>query len=171
LIFTTAFEEFAIQAFEVNAIDYLLKPFSKDRFDKAIHRLQERSRSTPSLTQLLETAASDLPVHHHRVVVKSNGKIIIIPTTDIQFLEASDDYVRIKSSQGVFLKNRTMAHFEKTFDPKHFIRVHRSYMVNVSEIAKIENGDKDSWIILLKQGGHIPVSKSGYSKLRSALGL
>lgn len=124
VIFTTAFEEYAIRAFEVNAIDYLLKPFSRERFDKALQKMLERK--TEVSQELLDAAGRELPTQHNRVVVKINGRIKIIPVQDIHYLEAADDYVKIVTQEGAFLKNKTMAFFEKTLDAQQFIRVHRS---------------------------------------------
>ena len=138
VIFTTAFEEYAIRAFEVNAIDYLLKPFSRERFDKALQKMLERRTDEKATAELLDTAAREMPMQHNRVVVKINGKIKIIPVQDIHYLEAADDYVKIVTAEGAFLKNKTMAFFEKMLDGQQFIRVHRSYILNVSQITRID---------------------------------
>jgi two-component system LytT family response regulator len=172
VIFTTAFEEHAIRAFEVNAIDYLLKPFSKERFDKAVQKWLDR-RSADELQQtaaLLETAAAS-PVQSNRVVVKINGKIKIIPVQDIHYLEAADDYVKIVTPEGTFLKNKTMQFFENSLDPQQFARVHRSYMLNVNQVTRIEPYEKENHLAILKTGAKVPVSKTGYPRLKAALGL
>jgi len=172
VIFTTAFEEHAIRAFEVNATDYLLKPFSKDRFDKAVQKwLDKRQETVPAETgALLETAAAS-PMQSNRIVVKINGKIKIIPVQDIHYLEAADDYVKIVTAEGPFLKNKTMAFFEKTLDMQQFARVHRSYILNVNQVTRIEPYEKENHLAMLKSGAKVPVSKTGYPKLKSALGL
>ncbi|RFM31998.1 LytR/AlgR family response regulator transcription factor [Chitinophaga silvisoli] len=172
VIFTTAFEEHAIRAFEVNATDYLLKPFSKERFDKALQKwLDKRQDTAPVQTDaLLETAASS-PLQSNRVVVKINGKIKIIPVQDIHYLEAADDYVKIVTQEGAFLKNKTMGFFEKTLDMQQFARVHRSYILNVNQVTRIEPYEKENHLAMLKSGAKVPVSKTGYPKLKSALGL
>ncbi|MGX5817568.1 LytR/AlgR family response regulator transcription factor [Chitinophaga lutea] len=169
VIFTTAFEEYAIRAFEVNAIDYLLKPFSRDRFDKALQKMMER-RSELS-TELLEAASREVPAQQHRVVVKTDGRIKIIPVQDIHYLEAADDYVKIVTQEGAFLKNKTMAFFEKMLDPQQYIRVHRSYIVNVGQITRIEPYEKETYLAILRDGSKIMVSKTGYPKLKEVLGL
>jgi len=173
VIFTTAFDEYAIKAFESHAIDYLLKPYSKERFDKAIQKWLDQANTVASKTntqELLETV-SQSPAQHLRVVVKIAGKIKIIPVEEINFIEAADDYVKIHTKEGALLKNKTMAHFEKILDPHHFVRTHRSYILNVQQITRIDPYEKDSHIALLKSGAKVPVSKTGYAKLKSVLGL
>jgi two-component system LytT family response regulator len=172
VIFTTAFEEHAIRAFEVNAVDYLLKPFSKERFDKAVQKWLERHAvdELQQTTALLDTAASS-PIQSNRVVVKINGKIKIIPVQDIHYLEAADDYVKIITPEGAFLKNKTMQFFEKSLDPQQFARVHRSYMLNINQVTRIEPYEKENHLAILKTGAKVPVSKTGYPRLKAALGL
>jgi len=197
VIFTTAFDEFAIRAFESHAVDYLLKPFSKQRFDKAMQKWldQHTARSTgaPADTSsgsndaagntlaanpaaqantraLLETAAAS-PAQQHRVVVKIAGKIKIIPVEDILYLEASDDYVKIHTRNGAFLKNKTMNYFEQVLDPSLFVRTHRSYILNIQQVTRIDPYEKDSHLCILQSGAQVPVSKAGYTKLKTVLGL
>jgi len=170
IIFTTAFEEHAIRAFEVNAIDYLLKPFSKERFDKALQKWLDRLATPQETEALLETAAAS-PLQNNRIVVKINGKIKIIPMQDIHYLEAADDYVKIITSEGAFLKNKTMQFFDQTLDPQQFARVHRSYMLNVNQVTRIEPYEKENHLAILRSGAKVPVSKTGYPRLRAALGL
>ncbi|PSL31776.1 LytR/AlgR family response regulator transcription factor [Chitinophaga ginsengisoli] len=172
VIFTTAFEEHAIRAFEVNAVDYLLKPFSKERFDKAVQKWLDR-RVADELQQtaaVLETAAAS-PLQSNRVVVKISGKIKIIPVQDIHYLEAADDYVKIVTPEGTFLKNKTMQFFETSLDPQQFARVHRSYMLNINQVTRIEPYEKENHLAILKTGAKVPVSKTGYPRLKAALGL
>ncbi|MFY0254853.1 LytR/AlgR family response regulator transcription factor [Chitinophaga sp. 30R24] len=171
VIFTTAFEEHAIRAFEVNAVDYLLKPFSGERFDKAVQKWLEHYHTPAANTNaLLETAASN-PVQSNRVVIKINGKIKIIPVQDIHYLEAADDYVKIVTQEGSFLKNKTMSFFEKMLDPQQFTRVHRSYILNINQVTRIEPYEKENHLAILRSGARILVSKTGYPKLKAALGL
>ncbi|WP_341837731.1 LytTR family transcriptional regulator DNA-binding domain-containing protein [Chitinophaga pollutisoli] len=169
VIFTTAFEEYALRAFEVSAVDYLLKPFSKDRFAKALQKmLERRSEVAP---ELLDNAAREMPMQQNRVVVKINGKIKIIPVQDIHYLEAADDYVKIVTAEGSFLKNKTMAYFEKMLDPQQFIRVHRSYILSITQITRIDPYEKESYLAILRDGSKVMVSKTGYPKLKEVLGL
>ncbi|HMH22363.1 MAG TPA: LytTR family transcriptional regulator DNA-binding domain-containing protein [Puia sp.] len=198
VIFTTAFDEYAIRAFESHAIDYLLKPFSKQRFDKAIQKWldQHTSRSVGAPAEpapsaghdkgdstlvpnpasqantraLLETAAAS-PAQQQRVVVKIAGKIKIIPMEDILYLEASDDYVKIHTRAGSFLKNKTMNYFEQVLDPSLFVRTHRSYILNIQQVTRIDPYEKDSHLCILQSGAQVPVSKAGYTKLKTVLGL
>jgi len=173
VIFTTAYDEYAIKAFESHAIDYLLKPFSRERFDKAMSRLlaQENNRTARvSLTPFLDSAART-PAEQQRVVVKLSGKISIIPVEEIHYLEAADDYVKIHTKGGSFLKNKTMGHFEAVLHKDQFVRTHRSYMVNISEITRIDPYEKENHLAILRSGMRVPVSKAGYVKLKSVLGL
>ena len=172
-IFTTAFDEYAIKAFESHAVDYLLKPFSKERFDKAIQKWlgQNNTPVLKSNTQALMETVSQSPVQSHRIVVKTAGKIKIIPVDEIHYLEASDDYVKIHTKEGNFLKNKTMSHFEQLLDADIFTRTHRSYIVNIQQITRIEPYEKESYLVILKSGAQVPVSKTGYAKLKQVLGL
>jgi len=178
VIFTTAFDEYAIRAFETHAVDYLLKPFSKERFDKAIRKWIDQREPEPApapanapTTQSLLDTAAESPAQQQRVVVKTAGKIKIIPIEDIHYLEAADDYVKIHTHNGAFLKNRTMGYFEKVLDPSRFVRTHRSYIINIQQVTRIDPYEKDSHLCVLSSGAQVPVSKAGYVKLRSVLGL
>ena len=135
VIFTTAFDEYAIKAFEEHAVDYLLKPFTKERFDKAVQKwMDQRVVTLPkqNTKQLLDHIQNS-SLRNERVVVKTGTKIKIIPVNDILFLAADDDYVKIHTSEGSFLKNKTMAYFEKLLGEDDFVRVHRSYIVRINE--------------------------------------
>lgn len=169
VIFTTAFDEYAIKAFELNAVDYLLKPFSKERFEKAIDKYLHQ-QSVPSMEKVIETAA-EFPLQQNRIVVKDAHKIKIIPVHQVHYLEAADDYVKIVGNDGSFLKKRTMSFFEKSLAQFQFVRVHRSYIVNTQLITRIDAYEKDSHLIWLTTGEKIPVSKAGYSKLKEVLGI
>jgi len=168
VIFTTAFEEYAIKAFETHAADYLLKPFSKERFDKAIQKLKA---NTVNNTQAVVETASQSPVQSNRIVVKDGGKIKIIPVPQIQYVEGADDYVKIHTADGVFLKKKTMQYFEDSLQQQQFIRVHRSYIINTQLITRIDPHEKDSHLVLLSTGARLPVSKAGYAKLKEVLGI
>jgi two-component system LytT family response regulator len=170
VIFTTAFDEYAIRAFEAHAVDYLLKPFNQERFDKAVQKWKEQASGAQKTNELLETA-SQSPAQSQRIVVKTGSKIKIIPVQDVYYLEAADDYVKVHIQEGSFLKNKTMNHFEKTLDPQQFVRSHRSYIVNIQQITRIDPYEKDNHIAILKSGAKVPVSRNGYVKLREVLGL
>lgn len=174
VIFTTAFEEYAIKAFETHAIDYLLKPFSRERFGKAIEKwlqLPINEPLTANKTAELLASAAKSPIQQDRIVVKTGTKIQVIPVSEIQYLEAADDYVNIHTHEGSFLKNRTMQFFEQMLDPLHFIRVHRSYILNVQQIIRLDPYEKETYLAILKSGSKIPVSKAGYTRLKAVLGM
>src|SRR5690606_19676121 len=171
VIFTTAFDEFAIKAFEKNAIDYLLKPISKDRFEQALTKF----RNTRPNHTAKETAAKVDAIREEerleRIVVKNGSQIKIIPVQQVIFLEAYDDYVKIHTRDGMFLKNKTMRSFEKQLDPKQFVRIHRSFIAKVDQLAKIEPMEKESYIATLLTGEKINISRSGYARLKQVIGL
>ena len=171
VIFTTAFDEFAIKAFEAHAVDYLLKPFSQDRFDKAMNKwLSQRSQGNQNKSGLLQETVRQ-PEERNRIVVRESGNIRIIPTNEIHYIEAYDDYVKIFTGKEMFLKKKTMSFYEQNLDPSQFVRVHRSYMIQLPQLTRIEPMEKDTHVALLKSGIRIPLSKSGYTKLKSVLGL
>ncbi|MBN8675514.1 MAG: LytTR family transcriptional regulator DNA-binding domain-containing protein [Chitinophagales bacterium] len=172
VVFATAFDEFAIKAFEAHAIDYLLKPFNQERFDKAINKFKEQKViSTEKATQELLETASQSPSQNNRIVVKNGSKIKIIPVHEVLYLEAADDYVKVHTGEGYFLKNKTMNHFEQTLDGQQFVRSHRSYIVNVQQITRIDPYEKDNHVAILRSGIKVPVSRTGYVRLREVLGL
>ncbi|WP_462266810.1 LytR/AlgR family response regulator transcription factor [Mucilaginibacter sp.] len=174
VIFTTAFDEYAIKAFEAHAVDYLLKPFSRERFNKAIDKYLVQATTAPAQQQQTEqllNAVTQTAVAQERVVVKTGTKVKIIPVQDILYLAADDDYVSIHTAEGSFLKNKTMGFFEQTLDARHFVRVHRSYILKISEITRIDPYEKDAHLAILKSGAKIPVSKTGYVKLKQVLGI
>jgi two-component system LytT family response regulator len=175
VIFTTAFDEYAIKAFETHAVDYLLKPFSKDRFHKAVDKYVNQAATTiPAIKnteQLINSVVPPSPSQHERIVVKTGTKVKIIPVQDVIYLEADDDYVSIHTAEGSFLKNKTMSFFEQTLDPGQFVRVHRSYILAVQQITRIDPYEKDAHLAILRSGAKIPVSKTGYVKLKAVLGI
>ena len=171
VIFTTAFDEYAIKAFESHAIDYLLKPFSKDRFDKAMQKWLSQRHSTDEKNKTLIQEEVRQPEERNRVVVREGGNIRIIPVDEIQYIEAYDDYVKIYTLKEMFLKKKTMSFYENSLDASQFVRVHRSYIIQLNQITRIEPLEKDTHLALLKSGAKIPLSKTGYAKLKSVLGL
>lgn len=167
VIFTTAFDQFALQAFDAMAIDYLLKPFSQERFTQAIGKfLAQQGGAEESIVKLNELAEK-----RNRLVVRVKNEIKIIPTHEVSFFEAEDDYIAIHTSLGKYLKKMTMKSLEEALDPSKFVRVHRSYLINLNEITKIEPYERDNFLVLLRGGEKVPVSKTGYSRLRQVLGL
>jgi two-component system LytT family response regulator len=171
VIFTTAFDEYAIKAFESHAIDYLLKPFSKERFDKALNKWLDQRKHDAHARATALTEEIRQPEERNRIVVKEGGNIRIIPVHDIIYLEAYDDYVKIFTSKEMFLKKKTMSFYEQSLDSHQFVRVHRSYILQLAQLTRVEPFEKDSHIALLKNGARIPLSKSGYTKLKEVLGM
>lgn len=172
IIFTTAYDQYAIKAFEQSAVDYLLKPFSKERFREALQKLTDRlpgsGKKDDQLVRIRKHFSEDDEVLH-RVVIKKSGKIHVISTDQIEYLEAQDDYVMIYTKKERFLKQQTMKFFEKHLDPEVFIRVHRSYIVNIQSIDRIEPYEKTNYILSLITGGQVPVSRSGMQVLKENL--
>lgn len=173
VIFTTAFDEYAMKAFESHAVDYLLKPFSKDRFSKALNKWQQQQHQQQPVAPPAALLSEEIrqPEERSRIVVKEGANIRIIPVHEIQYIEAYDDYVKIYTPKEMFLKKKTMSFYEQSLDSAQFVRVHRSYIVQLTQITRIEPLEKDTHIALLKSGARIPLSKSGYTKLKSVLGL
>ncbi|WP_018341931.1 LytR/AlgR family response regulator transcription factor [Cytophaga aurantiaca] len=172
VIFTTAYQEHAIKAFDLNALDYLLKPFSKDRFKKAIDKIVTRIESKTVDPNIIKDFIKEPPLPHgtiDRIVVKTINSIKIIPASEIKYLEAQDDYVMIYTHEGKFLKQQTMKYFEHALDPAFFIRIHRSYLINVREILRIEPYEKSSYQVILKDNTTLPISRTGYSLLKEKL--
>ena len=170
VIFTTAFDEYAIKAFESHAIDYLLKPFSRERFDKALQKwLQQHKHAEAPKALLTEDVRQ--PEERNRIVIREGSNIRIVPVHEIHYIEAYDDYVKIFTQKEMFMKKKTMSFYEKSLDESQFVRVHRSYMLNLQQLTKIEPLEKDTYLALLKSGAKVPLSKSGYAKLKGVLGL
>lgn len=172
VIFTTAFDEYAIKAFDSNAVDYLLKPFARERFDRALQKwlaLREQTAGV-QIQQMTENIIRQ-PEEHERVVVKNGNNIRIIPILEIDYFEAYDDYVKIHVGDGYFLKKKTMNYFESVLDPAKFVRAHRSFIVQIPQITRIEPYEKDGHVALLKNGKKVPLSKTGYTRLKAVLGL
>ena len=169
VIFTTAFDEYAINAFEASAIDYLLKPFTQERFDKSISKWKKSNSSgnMDSIGELINQQPSD----NRRIVVKENGNIQIIPTEDILYIEAYDDYVKVHTDEKYYLKKKTMNYYEKSLSKSTFVRIHRSYILNINKLTKIESFEKNSYRATLINGATIPISRTSYSELKQILGL
>ena len=172
VIFTTAFDHYAIKAFEVNATDYLLKPFSLERFtasiNKAMEQLNNLEKIRHNLRQLLDKEDSGNE-KLQRIVVKKGTEIVIIPVNEINYIEAQDDYVMIYRSDKKYLKQKTMRFYENNLDPNIFVRIHRSYITPIDKIKRIEPFEKESYRVELLGGAKLPVSKSGYAKLKQLL--
>jgi two-component system LytT family response regulator len=172
IIFTTAYDQFALKAFEMNATDYLLKPFSSDRFEtamqKSLEKLKSKKSEQPVIKKLVETV-DEKSETIDRVVVKTGTKIKVIQADKIMYIEAQDDYVMIYTEESKHLKEKTMKYFETHLDNSQFIRIHRSYIVNVNFIVQLEHFSKENYLVILKNGTKLKVSDSGYKNLKARL--
>jgi two-component system LytT family response regulator len=172
VIFTTAFDQYAIRAFELNAVDYLLKPYSKERFDsalaKAVSRIGKETQE-PDNVEKLVSSVTEAEGYLTRIVFRKGAGIKIIPLNLISYLASEDDYVMIYYSEGKALKPKTMKYYEDHLPPSLFMRVHRSFMVNIEQITRLEPYSKDNYVAVLKSGEKIPVSRTGYKMLREKL--
>jgi two-component system LytT family response regulator len=172
VVFVTAFDQYAMRAFDAAAVDYLLKPFGVERFRAALEKVRRRVGETrpASLPDDLKNAARPAGVWLERIVVKDGAKVHVIPVGRLDYAEAQDDYVALRSEGKQWLKQQTIASLEAALDPKRFVRVHRSYLVNVERIARIEPNTKDTWWAILGDGSKIPVSRGGYAKFNALIG-
>ncbi|HNY01928.1 MAG TPA: LytTR family transcriptional regulator DNA-binding domain-containing protein [Bacteroidales bacterium] len=174
IIFSTAYDQYAIKAFEMNAVDYLLKPYSKERFLQAVQKAVASATSgvhQSAPVQNLVKALEENPEFLMRIAVKSRHKVTVIPVEEIVYLEAEGDYVMIHTKDARHLKEKTMKYFETHLDPGQFIRIHRSYIVNAKFIDRIEYYDKENYAVLTKTGAKLRASTSGYKILKEALNM
>jgi len=171
IIFSTAFDQYAIRAFEMSAVDYLLKPYSKERFDAAMQKALTRIQSGAPELQTFRNIVASLPETLTRIAVKARQQIHVIPVNDIDYIEADGDYVKLHTAKTAYLKEKTMKYFEENLPLQQFIRIHRSYIVNVNEVAKIELYEKDNYRVHLKNGELLKASSSGYKALKAAVSL
>ncbi len=172
IIFTTAYDEYAIKAFDMNAVDYLLKPFPEERFDEALAKALERINKGETRHEKILKLSEEKPEGTsslNRIVVRKGSAISFIPVSDIKYIQAEDDYVMIYHSGGKALKQQTMKYYEKNLPAKEFIRIHRSYIVSIEHIVRIEPYGKDTYVAVLKEDQKLPVSRSGYKKLREKI--
>lgn len=169
VIFTTAFDEYAIKAFEANAVDYLLKPFSEERFAQSIARFQARPQHMKETIAALQKERDHGP--KDRLVVKDGARIRIIPFPELVRVEADGDYVQIISEKGNFAKKKTLKYYDDLLPKPLFIRVHRSHLLNVEKIERLDPYGKNDHLALLKDGTRIPVSRNGFNELKEVLGL
>ena len=179
IMFATAFDQYAIRAFEYRALDYLLKPFSQERFDQAINhvratlgqgdaaRAQQEATLDVARDAARDTAARGKPLG--RVVIRDGARVHVIASEKIDYIEAQDDYVQIHTDGKSYLKNQRLSDLESQLDADKFLRIHRSYLLNLECLARIEQAGKDSHVAVLKDGGKLPISRSGYQKVRSII--
>ena len=172
VIFVTAYDTYAMRAFEVHAVDYLLKPFNKERFEAALERarsrLGEHKPVNAAAPAELAAAARATP-YLERIVVKDGVRVHVIPVNKLDYAEAQDDYVLLASAGKNYLKQQTITSLEACLDPRRFIRIHRSYVVNLERVVKMEPYTKDSRIAVLTDGKQLPVSRAGYQRLTALL--
>ena len=169
VVFVTAYDEYALRAFEIHAVDYLLKPFAAERFETALQRVKQRLGG--KLPPPAELASSARPAEQflERLVVKDGTRVYVIPAAKLDYAEAQDDYVALCTEGKKHLKQQTISSLESALDPQCFLRIHRSYIVNLEKVTKIEPYSKDNHVVILTNGSQLPVSRSGYARLRSFL--
>ena len=171
VIFTTAYDQYALRAFEVHAVDYLLKPFSEERFAEALSRARGRLSSHEPAADIEALVADGRPRQGavERVLIRDGSQVHVLPAEKIDYVEAQDDYVCFKSEGKQYLKDQTMSALEAQLDPARFVRIHRSYFLNIERIAKVELYAKDSRVAVLRDGTRLPVSRAGYARLSKLL--
>ena len=174
VVFVTAYDSYAIKAFEVHAVDYLLKPVGSERFEAALRRARERlgGKLPQSTLPPAELAAAARPPAQYvdRIPVRDGTRVFIVPVAKLDYAEAQDDYVALASEGKKHLKQQTISSLEMALDPSRFLRIHRSYIVNLERVARVEPYGKDSHVAVLSNGAQLPVSKTGYTRLRAFLG-
>jgi two-component system LytT family response regulator len=169
VVFVTAYDQYAMRAFEVHAVDYLLKPIGRERFEEALGRARKRigEKKPPALE--LAAAARAPQQFLERMVVRDGTRVTLIPVAKLDYVEAQDDYVALASQGKKHLKQQTIASVEAGLDPERFVRIHRSYIVNFERVVRIEPYGKDSRLAILADGSRLPVSRAGYARLKSLL--
>ncbi len=171
VVFTTAFDEYAVKAFEVHAVDYLLKPFSAERLGQALERVERRlGERRPVSPSTLARAARGPGAHLERLVIRDGAEILIVPVPSIDYVKGQDDYVEVFHDGRSSLTQKTLQELEESLDPERFVRVHRSYLLNVSRVSRIEPWGNKSKLAVLADGRTVPISRSGEARLRAVLG-
>jgi two-component system LytT family response regulator len=170
VVFTTAHDEFALRAFEIHAVDYLMKPFSSDRLAEALARARERLARRETLPAAALAASARPPgLAATRVLVRDGARVHVIPAQRIDYVQAQDDYVAYHTEGREYLKEQTLAEAEESLDPAKFVRVHRSYLLNLERLARVELDERENRIAILTTGERIPVSRTGHARLTEAL--
>jgi two-component system LytT family response regulator len=166
IIFVTAYDEYAIRAFETHALDYLMKPVRAKRLQQALDRVREQMKlKIPQTTDVFIRSHKKQFIPTSRILVRHGLEVFIIPVEEITHIQAEDDYVRIFTSEKSYLKQERMNSLEQTLDPQSFCRIHRSYILNIHYLSKIEPHSKDSKVAILKNKTSLPISRSGYDQL------
>jgi len=168
VIFVTAYDEFALRAFDVHAVDYLLKPFTHERLAAAIARVRARPAAAgPDPSALRASARPGAPLE--RVVIRDGAHVHVVPVERIDYVEAQDDYVAFKTAGKSILKEQTLGDLESQLDARRFVRIHRSYLLNIERLSRVELYAKDSRVAILGDGTRLPVSRAGYQRLQQLL--
>jgi two-component system LytT family response regulator len=167
VVFVTAYDEFAIKAFDVHAVDYLLKPVTRPRLTAALDRARARQIAEPPAA--LKTSARPPGAPLERVVIRDGAQVHVVSTDKIDFVEAQDDYVGIRTAGRTLLKEQTLGELETQLDTRRFVRIHRSYLLNIERLARVELYAKDSRLAILTDGTKLPVSRAGYQRLQQLL--
>jgi two-component system, LytTR family, response regulator len=175
IVFVTAYDQYAVRAFEVHALDYLLKPFDQERFEKALRRAKThiRNEKSENITERILSALEEIksrPVHLERLVIKMNGHVFFVKTEDIDWLEAEGNYVRLHAGKESYLLRDTISALESQLDPKQFVRVHRSAIVNIDRIQELQPWFHGEYRIILREGVQLTLSRSYREKLHELLG-
>lgn len=169
VVFVTAYDEYALKAFEIHAVDYLLKPFPADRFETALERAKQRLGGKLPAPVDLASSARPPAQYLERIAVRDGTRVYVIPVAKLDYAEAQDDYVALCTEGKKHLKQQTISSLENSLDPQRFLRIHRSYIVNLERVTKIEPYSKDNHVVVLPNGAQLPVSRSGYGRLRTLL--
>ncbi len=170
VIFVTAYDKYALRAFEVHAVDYLLKPFSSDRLREALDHARKRLATKEKLpVEDLAASARPAGAKLERVLIRDGSNVHVIPVSKLDYVDAQDDYVCFRSEGKRYLKQQTLGDVETDLDPSQFVRIHRSYILNIDRLARLELYAKDSHAAILRDGTRLPVSRSGYARLNAVL--
>ena len=172
VVFTTAYDQYALRAFEVHAVDYLLKPISAERLSEALARVRDRlgrGERAASPGAIAAAAAKPREGYAHRVLVRDGPRVHVIPVDKIDYVQAQDDYVCFRSEGKDYLKEQTLGETEASLDPKAFVRIHRSYLLNLTRLVRVDQDERENRVAVLTDGRRLPVSRAGYTRLSSLL--
>ncbi|MES2041405.1 MAG: LytTR family DNA-binding domain-containing protein [Pseudomonadota bacterium] len=170
VIFTTAYDQYALKAFDLHAVDYLLKPFSQQRFDEALSKARKLlAEQTPSSAQAIQTLVTQQSEKLQRLLIRDRGQVHVVPLESIDYVEAQDDYILIHAAGKSYMKTQSLSDLEAQLDASKFVRVHRSFLLQISALQAIEKTSKDSQVAVLKSGAQVPVSRAGNERIRALL--
>ena len=176
VVFTTAYDEYALRAFEVHAVDYLLKPFGRERLQEALARARQRLLNAPVPADTPAPAPADLSAAARpagawlsRIVIRDGAEVHVVPVDRVDYVEAQDDYIAVRTGDRALLKDQTLGNLESQLDPRRFVRIHRSILINLDRLVRLEPTGKDSRMAVLRDGRRLPVSRNGYARLQELL--